>query len=47
MSGEKIVAEDCLEFPTNKIDEFSKYEFTLTKSKDGKDYIFESVKKVK
>ena len=45
--GESIVAENVTEFPTDKIDEFKKYEFTLTKSKDGKSYIFESVKKVK
>ena len=47
MAGEKVVAKDCIEFPSEKIDEFQKYEFTLTKTKDGKNYIFESVKKVK
>lgn len=47
MFGEKVVAEKVSEFPKDKIDEFEKYEFTLTKSKDGKNYIFESVKKVK
>ena len=35
------------EFPKDKIDEFDKYEFTLSKTKDGKNYVFESVKKVK
>ena len=47
MFGENIVAEKVTEFPTDKIDEFKKYEFTLVKAKDGKSYIFESVKKVK
>jgi hypothetical protein len=47
MSGENVVAKDCTEFPTDKIDEFTKYEFTLKKSTDGKNYVFESVKKVK
>ena len=45
--GNNIVAKDVSAFPTDKIDEFTKYEFSLTKSKDGKNYIFESVKKVK
>ena len=45
--GNNVVATDVSEFPTDKIDEFTKYEFTLTKSKDGKSYIFESAKKVK
>lgn len=47
MYGENIVAEKASKFPTEKIDEFTKYEFTFTKSKDGKNYIFESIKKVK
>lgn len=45
--GENVIAKDAKEFPKDKIDEFDKYEFTLTKSKDGKTYVFESVKKVK
>lgn len=45
--GEKIVAEEVSKFPTDKIDKFDKYEFTLSKTKDGKKYVFESVKKVK
>lgn len=45
--GNNIVAKDVSEFPKDKIDEFTKYEFTLAKSKDGKSYIFESAKKVK
>ena len=47
MYGENIVAEEASKFPTEKIDEFTKYEFTFTKSKDGKSYVFESIKKVK
>ena len=47
MFGENIIAENVSEFPTNKIDELKKYEFTLSKAKDGKSYIFESAKKVK
>ena len=46
-SGEKIVAKDISEFPKDEIDKFDKYAFTLTKSKDGKNFIFENVKKVK
>lgn len=45
--GENIVSEKASKFPTDKINKFDKYEFTLTKTKDGKNYIFESVKKVK
>lgn len=47
MFGDNVIAEKISEFPTDKIKEFDKYEFTLTKSKDDKNYIFESVKKVK
>lgn len=45
-SGTNIVAEEK-EFPKDKVEEFDKYDFTLTKTKDGKSYILESVKKVK
>lgn len=44
--GETIVSENASEFPEDKIDEFDKYEITLTKTSDGK-YVFESMKKVK
>ena len=45
-AGTNVVTESK-EFPKDKIDEFDKYAFTLAKTKDGKSYIFESVKKVK
>jgi hypothetical protein len=45
--GTKVIAQNVKEFPTDKIEQFDKYQFTLTKSTDGKNYIFESVKKVK
>lgn len=44
--GETQVSENATEFPEDKIDEFDKYEITLTKNSDGK-YVFESMKKVK
>lgn len=46
-NGAKVVSEKASEFPKDEIDKFDKYAFTLTKSKDGKNFIFESVKKVK
>lgn len=46
-NGSNIVEKRATEFPKDKIDKFDKYTFTLVKSKDGKNYIFESVKKVK
>ena len=46
-NGTKVIAQNVKEFPTAKIDQFDKFQFTLTKSADGKNYIFESVKKVK
>lgn len=44
--GVTIISEDSDEFPTDKIDEFEKFEFTLKKSADKK-YTLESIKKVK
>lgn len=44
--GETIIAEEVKEFPEDKINEFDKYEITLSQTKDGK-YVFESLKKVK
>lgn len=43
--GEEIVAENSEEFPTNNINDFEKYTFTLTQTDDG-DYTFKSVEKV-
>lgn len=44
--GENIVAENLEKFPEDKIDEFTKYTITLTKTDDG-NYIFKSIEKVK
>ncbi len=46
--GTQVVAENLekKEFPTDKIDEFDKYKFTLKQTQDKK-YVFESVEKVK
>lgn len=44
-NGTNIVVEDVEEFPTDYIDEFDKFEITLTKTEDN--YTFESIKKVK
>lgn len=46
--GTQIVVENLekKEFPTDKIDEFTKYKFTLKQTQDKK-YVFESVEKVK
>lgn len=43
--GINVVAEDVTEFPTDKIDEFDKFEITVTKKDDN--FIFESIKKIK
>lgn len=45
--GTNIVAKNVDGFPKDHIDNFDKFEFTMKKSKDGKSFVFESVKKVK
>lgn len=42
-NGENVVAENVTEFPEDKIDEFTKYTFTLNKVEE--DYIFESIER--
>ena len=45
--GTNVVAKNVDGFPKDHIDNFDKFEFTMKKSKDGKSFVFESVKKVK
>ena len=45
-SGMNVISKDGKEFPEDKIDEFDKFQFTLTIDKDG-NYQFESIEKVK
>lgn len=45
-NGKNVIAENVNEFPTDKIDEFDKFEITSTKTEEG-NIVFESIKKVK
>lgn len=44
--GENVVSSDTNEFPVDKINDFSKYKFTMSLDNNGH-YVFESVEKVK
>lgn len=44
-AGVEVIAEDVEKFPTDKVDEFDHFAFTMKKDENNK-YVFESVEKV-